>query len=222
MRAPSPFCARRRRAGRPLKPSRDAVDRAQFAAKHRAGNRRGAHDRGQTGKKKRSRPARRCRACGQKKRSKSAGKPLNWMKCRRLSAADGAKSGCGWPSNGPAVASWPGYWAGAMRPRPAASGPPCRSATTATAGTSPTYSRLTPRPCHLARTALVPRVSAKPTSSKPSTTLYANAAACWCASPARSANPCPCTRRESKFASTSTIRDPSLFRPPPSFLIFNT
>jgi IS1 family transposase len=38
-----------------------------------------------------------------------------------LSGAESAKSGSGWPSNGPLAASWPGRWAAGAPPQPAAS-----------------------------------------------------------------------------------------------------
>ena len=44
------------------------------------------------------------------------------MKCGRLWANGGEKFGSGWPSSVPAGASWPGCWAGVIRPRPGAYG----------------------------------------------------------------------------------------------------
>ena len=165
-RAPSPVRTRRRQARRPLWPGRKAVGRAPFAAQHRARDRRGAPEGGQTGKKKRRRPTRYCRTCGRKQRRNSAGKCSDWMKCGRSWAAGGTKHGSGGPSDAPADAAWPGGWAGAMRPRPAASGPPCPGATAAIAGISPIYSRPTPRHCQPVRIGPLPKAKARPASSR--------------------------------------------------------
>ena len=69
-------------------------------------------------------------AGGRKKRSKRAGRCSDWVTCGRSWAAGGTTQGAGWPLNAPADASWLGCWAGAVRPRPAASGPPRPGATT--------------------------------------------------------------------------------------------
>ena len=65
--------------------------------------------------------------------------------------------GCGWLSSGLAAALWAGYWAAGAKPRYGAYGPRYRSGIAATAGTSLTSGKPTPRGCHAGSTDLVRR-----------------------------------------------------------------
>ena len=212
---PGAFCARCRGQGCAVRAGRRIAGRAQFAAQHRTRDRRFAHEHCPTDKKKRWPIAPRCRACARKKTRKKTGKCSNSTRCGPFWGTKSARSGFGWPSNGPAAASWPGRWAAGARPRPAASGSSCPGATDGAVGTSLTSGKPTLPSCPATSTGRAPRAKDKPTLSRPSTVPCVTAAACWCERVVRSANACKCTRPELKLSSITTIVTSSLIRPPP-------
>ena len=132
-------------------------------------------------------------ACGRKRPNARNGRRSNSMKCGRLWASGGAKSGSGWRSSAPARASWPGCWAAATRPPHAACGKPCPAATGGIADTSPTCFRLTWACYRAGSTAAAPKAAAGQALSRPSIVPCASVAACSCERPAPSARPWPCT-----------------------------
>ena len=186
LRLPRLFTACGSGPGRAPRAGGKAAGRAQFAAQHRAGHGRLAHERSQAGKKKRRKRPRRCRAGGRRKPSASDGRYSNWMRGGRLWGANNEKGGYGWPSSAPADASWPGCWVSVARPPVAGSGRHCPPATAAPAGTTPTSGPPMP-PCCL-RTPTGATNPARPRWSKPSIAPCASVAACWYASLARSAS----------------------------------
>ncbi len=180
LRASSPFYPRRRGQSAAVCAGGRVAGRAQLAAQHCPRDGYLAGDDCQPDKKKRKRLRRRSRACAPKRTRKRSGKRWSWMKCGPSWAARSAKSGCGWPSNGPAGASWPGCWADGTRPRPGACGWLCLRATTAIAGILPTCGRPTWRCCPAGTIAAAPRAAAEQVLSKPSTVRYASAVGCSC------------------------------------------
>ena len=136
--------------------------------------------------KKRRRLRRYFPAYAPKGSRKRNGRRWNWMKCGRLWANGGEKSGPGWPSSVPAGASWPGGWAGVMRPRPGAYGWRSPRAIAAITGISPTCGRPMWASCPAGTTGAAPKKAVAPASSKPSIVPYADAAASSCGNPAPS------------------------------------
>ena len=196
---PGAVCAGGRGQGGAVCPGRRLAHRAQFPAQHRARHGRGADDHRQAAKKKRRWPRPGCRVAGRKRPSAGNRKPWNWMSCGPSSGGASAKSGCGWRSNGPRAASWPGCWAVGGPPRRNACGPRSRDATGTTAATTPTSGRPTPRSCLPTTTGPIPKAAARPTLWKPSIAPCASGAAYWSVNPARLAKVYACTRLELKL-----------------------
>lgn len=174
---PGAFCARRR--GQGLQYAQvDALLGERFAAQHRTRNRRFAHEHCPADKKAlaNSPPLPRLRP---KKDQKKDREVLELDEMWTLVGQKSARSGFGWPSNGPAAASWPGRWAAGARPRPAVSGRSCPAATGGTAGTSPMSGKPTPPSCPATSTGRARRAKDKPTLSRPSTVPGITAAAYW-------------------------------------------
>ena len=153
-----------RAQSRPVRPGRCPVKRAQLAAQHCSAHGRGAHDDCQTDKKKRRSPCRPCRRDARRKPSASGGKCWNSMNCGVLWAVASVRFGCGSWSNAPGGVLWAGRWAAGAKRLCASCGRPCRHITAATAGSSPTGGKPTPRFCPAGSTGPAPRARAKPAS----------------------------------------------------------
>ena len=198
LRPPSCFCARRARPGRPARTGDEAVRRTQLATQRGAGDRCCPHDGCAVDKKKgRRKPLSRKPLSRKPLSRKLVNRKLvnrkrrywNWTRCGRLWASANARSGCGWPSNGPRGALWVGCWAAGARPRGDGFFRACRFVTNAIPRTIPMRGKRTPRCYPPPPTGPAPKAAARPASSKRSIVRSATAAGYWFENRVRSANP---------------------------------
>ncbi len=183
---------------RPIRAGRCPVERAPLAAQHCPAHGCGPQADCQV-QKKRLLLRRPCCRGARPKPSASGGKCSGSMSGGALWAPKDEKCGAGWLSTAPGGALGASGWAAGAKPRCASGGSRCRRITANIVGFSPTSGKPTPRSCRAGSTGPAPKARSRPASSRPLIVPSPSAAACSCASPARSASRWPCTRPELKL-----------------------